>query len=204
MSKNAQAPKASAPAASGASGPILRRHARRDRFPISSTRAKLRVGRRRAHLPLPPEGHFLRGLLDSGLESGLRRAGLTLGDVLDLRRRDATFADSWAAVDLNRLEAINTLLIDHLHKQLNPDQTDSRKSDLDRTLISIWQQLKDQPPTTWKRAPNTDEVTSAAPQSSAADDESEIEAIIARVEAALSAAEVELGLTQGRETSGKN
>ena len=203
MSKNAQAPKDATPTTGGASGPILRRHARRDRFPISSTRAKLRVGRR-SRVPLPPEGHFLRGLLESGLETGLRRAGLTLGDVLDLRRRDATFADSWAEVDLHRLEAINTLLIDHLHKQLNPDQTDSRKSELDRTLISIWQQLKDQPPPARKRAPNTDEVTGPGPQSSTVDDESEIEAIIARVEAALSAAEVELGLAQDRETSSKN
>ena len=200
MSKNAQAPKDATPTTGGASGPILRRHARRDRFPISSTRAKLRVGRR-SRVPLPPEGHFLRGLLESGLETGLRRAGLTLGDVLDLRRRDATFADSWAEVDLHRLEAINTLLIDHLHKQLNPDHTDSRKSDLDRTLISVWQQLKDQPPATRKCRSGTSEPTSEAAQSSTTDDEAEIEAIIARVEAALSAAEAELGLAPVGETA---
>lgn len=207
MSKNTQAPKApvlstgdASPAHGPALGPVLRRHARRDRFSISSTRAKLRVTRRRGRLPLPPESHFLSGLLEAGLEAGLRRAGFTLGDVLELRRRDSKFADSWAAADLDRLDAINTLLIDHLHKQLNPDHTDSRKSDLDRTLISVWQQLKDQPPATRKCRSGTSEPTSEAAQSSTTDDEAEIEAIIARVEAALSAAEAELGLAPVGET----
>ncbi|TPE61787.1 hypothetical protein FJQ54_07765 [Sandaracinobacter neustonicus] len=168
----------------------LGRRSQRDRLPLANPSPRLRVARRRGQRPTR-EGHFLNGLLESGLGAGLSRSGLKLEDVLALRRHNHSFAASWAATDLARLEAIDTLLIDHLMDELGKSPTERKKAELDRNLITIWQRLKDEAAT---RA--TTPTTEPAATNSA-DDEAEMEQLIARVEAAIAEAERELNLPNG-------
>lgn len=173
----------------------LRLRARGDRLPFAAERPRLRMARRKA-LRNGVEGRrFLDDLVELGLTPALTGAGLTLGDVVALRRRDSAFARRWSAADRARLKAVETLLIDHLLKRLAPDAPPDVR-ELDRALIGLWQQLKAQDEASAGRRSaraKADETPAPADTgASQAADEAELLRLIARAEAAVNGLEADL------------
>lgn len=173
--------------------PVL--HPQRFRLLLAAGGPQIRLARRRRIRKSDEGRRFLDGLIGAGLAAALDGSGLSFGDVLELRRRDPAFARLWARVDAVRLDAVETLLIDHLVTRLMPDAA-AKGGEVDRMLLGIWQQLKDgEPAKPARRARAAPPAPPPAPAAEAAgDDEAELEQLIARVETAMRGMEADLGL----------
>ena len=168
----------------------------RARLPIAGGRAQIRLVWRRRTRRSEEGRRFLDGLIGAGLAAALEGSGLSFGDVLELRRRDPSFARLWARVDAARLAAVETLLIDHLVTRLMPG-AGAKAGELDRMLLGLWQQLKDATPAKPARARR--DAPAAPPPPAAggdpsANEDAELDQLIARVELAMRGMEAELGL----------
>ncbi len=131
---------------------------------------------------------FLNALIaGEGLDAACAAAGIPVGQMIAERISNRSFRRDWHAADSERLDAVETRLIDQLIAGLE------RASTADKALSQIWLALRDE-----RRRLSAGDAAKAAPPSSApetgGDIEKSVNEMIDKVERAMAAAEAQLGL----------